>query len=132
LHIVMPNGTSLVYPNAYAKEERTPFGSKRLILGYESERGHGWGPVHTYGGRICENVVQKIARDCLAAAMALVEEDPGLLLVGHTHDELLGEADEKDKSALQRLLHYMSITPEWAPGLILAADGHEGKRYEKA
>jgi hypothetical protein len=52
--------------------------------------------------------------------------------VGHTHDELLCEASEKDKTALRRLEHYMSITPEWAPGLILAADGHSGKRYEKA
>jgi DNA polymerase len=131
LRIVLPSGLELIYPNAYAHQERTPWGGKRLKLGYESERGHGWGSVHTYGGRLCENIVQSIARDCLAEAMVLVETDKDLEIVGHTHDELLCLADETDKTALDRLTGYMSVTPEWAPGLILAADGHEGKRYAK-
>ena len=82
-------------------------------------------------GRLCENIVQAIARDCLADAMALADADKGLEVVGHTHDELLCLADEKDTGALDRLLGYMRVTPKWAPGLILDADGHEGKRYEK-
>jgi DNA polymerase len=131
LRIVLPSGRELVYPNAYARKERTSYGGTRLTLGYESERGHGWGPVHTYGGRICENIAQAIARDCLAESMVLVEADKGLELVGHTHDELLSLAHEADKTAQARLEGYMSITPGWAPGLILAADGHEGKRYAK-
>lgn len=131
LRIVIPNGSYLVYPNAWAREERTPFGSKRLTLGFEAGRGHGWGIHHTYGGRICENVVQFIARELLVDSMFLVDEDPGLDLIGHTHDELITEADKKDATALDRLVGYMSRTPEWAPGLIMAADGHEGKRYEK-
>ncbi|HZP06753.1 MAG TPA: DNA polymerase [Terracidiphilus sp.] len=133
LRIVLPSGRELVYPNAYARTERTPRGGKKLILGYETERGN-WGVVHTYGGRICENIVQAIARDCLVDAMIAVEdEEPkdGMVTIGHTHDELLNEANESDVTALDRLIGYMSRTPVWAPGLILAADGHEGKRYEK-
>ena len=132
LRILLPSGRELVYPGAYARRDRNQYGSKKLTLGFEGERGHGWGMQHTYGGRLCENIVQAIARDCLVEAMFLVEQDTGLEMVGHTHDELLCLADESDTTALSRLEGYMSITPVWAPGLILAADGHEGKRYEKA
>jgi DNA polymerase len=131
LRIVLPSGRELVYPNAYARQERNRYGSQKLTIGFESERGHGWGLQHTYGGRLCENIVQAIARDCLVEAMFLVEQDSGLEIVGHVHDELLCLADESDATALDRLNGYMSVTPPWAPGLILGADGHEGKRYSK-
>ena len=131
LRIVLPSGRELVYPNAYARSERTKYGNEKLTIGFETERGHSWGVQHTYGGRLCENVVQAIARDCLAEAMFLADADPGLEIVGHTHDELLTLADESDTTAQARLEGYMSITPAWAPGLILAADGHTGRRYDK-
>lgn len=131
LRIVLPSGRELIYPSAYARREYNRWGTKKLVLGFEGERGHSWGHTHTYGGRLCENIVQAIARDCLAEAMMLADADAGLEIVGHTHDELLCLADEADKTALSRLEGYMSITPRWAPGLILGADGHEGKRYEK-
>jgi DNA polymerase len=131
LHVALPSGRDLIYPSAYARNERNQYGSKKVTLSFEGERGHSWGFTHTYGGRLCENIVQAIARDCLADAMALADADPGLDLVGHTHDELLCLADESDTTALSRLEGYMSATPVWAPGLILGADGHEGKRYEK-
>lgn len=131
LRVLLPSGRELIYPSAYARRERNKWGSKKLTLGFEGERGHGWGITHTYGGRLCENIVQAIARDCLADAMVLVEADGGLEIVGHTHDELLCLADESDKTALDRLIGFMSVTPAWAPGLILGADGHEGKRYSK-
>ena len=131
LRILLPSGRELIYPNAHTREEVTRWGSRKLTLAFEGERGHSWGYTHTYGGRLCENIVQAIARDCLADAMALADADKGLEVVGHTHDELLCLADEKDTGALDRLLGYMRVTPKWAPGLILDADGHEGKRYEK-
>ncbi len=131
LHIVLPSGRDLIYPSAYARSERNRYGNEKLTIGFETERGHSWGVQHTYGGRLCENIVQAIARDCLAEAMFLAEADSGLEIVGHTHDELLCLADEKDVTAQARLEGYMSITPAWAPGLILAADGHTGRRYDK-
>lgn len=132
LRILLPSGRELIYPNAYVRRERNKWGTKKLSLAFEGERGHSWGVTHTYGGRLCENIVQAIARDCLAEAMIAVDADKGLEIVGHTHDELLCLADESDKTAQKRLEGYMSVTPAWAPGLILGADGHEGKRYEKA
>lgn len=132
LRIALPSGRELIYPSAYAREERNRYGSKKLILGFEGERGHSWGMTHTYGGRLCENIVQAIARDCLADAMTAVDADSRFEIVGHTHDELITLANESDETALPALEAYMSVTPKWAPGLILGADGHEGRRYEKA
>ena len=132
LRIVLPSGRELVYPNAYARTERTPFGGKRLALGFEAARGHGWGAANTYGGRLCENITQAIAADLLMDAMGRVESDPRFEIVGHTHDELICLADEKDAGALDRLNELMSMTEPWAEGLPMASDGYEGKRYVKA
>lgn len=131
LRIVLPSGRELVYPSAFSRTERTPFGGKRLTLGFEASRGSSWGVHHTYGGRLCENIVQAIAVDLLVDAMARAEADPRLEIVGHTHDEIITLADEKDADALTRLEGYMSTVDPWAVGLPMAADGYEGKRYAK-
>ena len=78
LHIVLPSGRDLIYPNAYARSERTKYGERKANIGFETERGHSWGIQHTYGGRLCENVVQAIARDCLAEAMFCTGVTPAL------------------------------------------------------
>jgi DNA polymerase len=131
LRIVLPSGRELVFPDAWAREDRTPFGGKRLTLGFESSRGNSWGVHNTYGGRLCENITQGIAVDLLVDAMERVEADPRFEIVGHTHDELICLADENDAGALDRLIELMSMTEPWAVGLPMAADGYEGKRYGK-
>jgi DNA polymerase bacteriophage-type len=131
LRIVLPSGRELVYPNAYARVERTPFGGKKLTLGYEVARGSSWGGNHTYGGKLCENIVQAIALDLTWDAMFRVEDIPGLDIVGHTHDEIICLADEADKTALPSLIAAMSTVDEWAKGIPMAADGYEGRRYVK-
>jgi DNA polymerase len=130
LRILLPSGRELVYPNAYARKERGTFGTK-LVLGYETNRGSSWGVHHTYGGKLCENIVQAIAADLTIDAMFRIEADAGLDIVGHTHDEIITEAAETDETALERLIGYMTAVERWAAGLPMAADGHEGKRYAK-
>ena len=131
LRIVLPSGRDLVYPNAFARTERGERGGKRLVLGYEAQRGHGWGVHNTYGGRIAENITQAIAWDLLIDAMFRVDADPRFEIVGHTHDELITLTDEADTGAKEQLEHYMSLTEPWAEGLPMAADGFDGKRYAK-
>lgn len=131
LRIVLPSGRELVYMNPFAFEGRNQWGYKTVTLGFEGVRGNSWGLQHTYGGKICENVVQAIALDLLVDAMQRAEQDRALELVGHTHDEIITLADEQDRTAKPRLENYMSITEPWAAGLIMAADGYEGPRYGK-
>ena len=131
LRIVLPSGRELVYPNPFVRQERTEWGGKKLTLGFEASRGHGWGVHNTYGGRLCENVIQAIAYDLLVDAMFRVAEDPRFESVGHTHDEIITLTDEGFKDAVPVLEGYMSTVEPWAAGLLMAADGYEGKRYAK-
>lgn len=148
MRIFLPSGRSLHYVNA-AMIERELEGAdgepyKKTFIMYdgighgvgtvdESDGGRGskWGPVYTYGGKLCENVVQAIARDILAYGMLLADED-GAEIVGHVHDECIVLADDDPFSfGLEDLKRCMSVTPPWAEGLPLAAEGYEGQVYRK-
>ena len=131
LRIVMPSGTEMMYVNPYAEWSRNAAGFKQLKLWFEGVRGNSWGMQSTYGGRLCENVVQKIAAELLYDALARANADKALEIVGHTHDEIITLADESDTTAVKRLEGYMSEVEPWAAGLLMAADGYEGRRYAK-
>lgn len=61
-----------------------------------------------------------------------IDTDPLLELVGHVHDEAISLADEANaETALERQNAYLSVTPEWAPGLLLGAAGYIARRYRK-
>jgi DNA polymerase bacteriophage-type len=100
--------------------------------GQQNKKKHKWGRVKTYGGKICENAVQAIARDLLLHGM-LMADDMGFHLWGLFHDELATEEDISDMSGLtlSDLIWCMSDVPFWAPGLILGAEGFEGQVYRK-
>ncbi|MEG0416421.1 MAG: DNA polymerase [Erysipelothrix sp.] len=92
-----------------------------------------WGIKDTYGGKLVENVVQAIARDCLAEAMLLVNIQHPIVM--HVHDELIAEVEElvsnQKLDQIKRLMN-TRITPiQWAPGLYLKAEGYCSKFYKK-
>ena len=49
-----------------------------------------WKQIETYGGKLVENCVQAIARDCLAEAIERLEA-LGYAVVFHVHDEVVIE-----------------------------------------
>ena len=57
-----------------------------------------WCELDTYGGKLVENIVQAVARDCLATAM-LSLDNAGYEIVFHIHDEVVIEVDQ-DKAWL--------------------------------
>ena len=81
----------------------------------------------TYGGKLVENIVQAVARDCLAEALLRLD-DAGYKIVAHVHDEII--ADQAHGS-IEEMEEIMSQPIEWAPGLPLAADGFETQYYRK-
>jgi DNA polymerase len=131
LRIVLPSGRELVYSDPFVQTGYTAKGFKTKTLCFDGVHGNSWGHCSTYGGRLCENVVQAIAVDLLADALLRVEADKRYEIVGHTHDEIITLADEKDAGALDNLVVLMSATESWAAGLPMAADGYEGPRYGK-
>lgn len=88
-----------------------------------------WGRIETYGGKLVENCVQAIARDCLAQAIEHLEE-AGLPVIFHIHDEVVIDCPP-DAATLEEVVQIMSRPIPWAPGLPLGADGWVGTFFKK-
>ena len=88
-----------------------------------------WTQLETYGGKLVENIVQAIARDCLAIAIDHLEA-AGMPVVFHIHDEVVIDCPEKDAN-LDRVVELMTLPIPWAPDLPLNADGWVGDFFRK-
>lgn len=87
-----------------------------------------WEAVPTYGGKLVENVVQAIARDCLAESLIRLD-NVGHTIVMHVHDEAV--LDVPIGTDLHAVCDLMGLPISWAPGLPLRADGFETYYYKK-
>jgi DNA polymerase len=87
-----------------------------------------WEKDETWGGKLVENIVQAFARDCLAEALLRLDEE-GYRTVFHVHDEIVAEAPEG--SRWEDMAEIMGRPIDWAPGLLLRADGYDTKFYMK-
>ena len=131
LTIQLPSGRKLFYADPFFAPNR--FGNDSLHY-YGAKTGK-WAELETYGGKLTENVVQAIARDCLAAALDNLEA-AGYRIVMHIHDEVILDVPS-DKADLDRVCRLMCArTPfappiAWAEGLLLNADGFVGEYYKK-
>lgn len=125
MFIRLPSGRRLAYPKPRIMQNE--FGRDELT--YEGTgTGKKWERQTAYGPKLCENVIQAIARDLLAEAITRLD-DVGLCTVMHIHDEVVLEVPKDRK--MEDACRIMSQTPEWAPGLILNAAGFECEFYQK-
>ena len=129
LTIRLPSGRKLYYVDPGVGENR--WGNPSITYMGLNDKNK-WARVETYGGKLVENVVQAIARDCLAQAIEHLEAE-GFPVVFHVHDEVVIDiapfAD--DKTMLNRVIQIMSTPIPWAPGLPLGADGWVGEFFKK-
>ncbi len=88
-----------------------------------------WKRIETYGGKLVENVVQAIARDCLALSVERLRK-AGYQVIFHIHDEVVIEC-EADKASLDDVVKIMSEPIPWALDLPLGADGWIGNFFKK-
>jgi DNA polymerase len=132
LKIKLPSGRYLHYLRPIATEEVTDWGATREGVSYESWDEKGLNMKRLYGGLLCENVVQAVARDLLLAGM-LEAEKAGFKIILTIHDEIVCESSLDSPLNLDVLLKCMTMIPEWAEGLgfILAAEGWDGPYYRK-
>ncbi len=91
-----------------------------------------WRAIHTYGGKLVENVTQAVARDVMGAALLKLERGnyPARALLT-VHDEIIAEVPDGAEFDHDDLSGLLSIPPPWAEGLPLAAGGFTTKRYRK-
>lgn len=129
LTIRLPSGRKLYYVDPGVGENR--WGNPSITYMGLNDKNK-WARVETYGGKLVENVVQAIARDCLAQAIEHLEAE-GLPVVFHVHDEVVIDTAPfaDDKTMLNRVIQIMSTPIPWAPGLPLGADGWVGAFFKK-
>lgn len=126
LWIVLPSGRKL----AYLKPRLQPNRFGRMALTFEgTDTGNKWSRGESYGGKLCENCTQAIARDILTEAMWRMEK-AGLNIVGHVHDEVIIETP-KDSISVDEVCRIMSENPAWCADLPLNAAGYRGDYYFK-
>lgn len=132
LKIKLPSGRYLHYLRPVATEETTDWGATREGVSYESWDEKGLNMKRLYGGLLCENVVQAVARDILLNGM-LEAEKMGFLIIMTIHDEVVGESPLDSTLDHKALLKALTMTPEWAVGLgfVLAAEGYDCPYYKK-
>lgn len=123
----LPSGRWLVYPKARIGENR--FGNPAIIYEGLEQTTRRWGELETYGGKLTENLIQGIARDCLGAAMLRLEA-AGYPIVAHIHDEVVLDMPEGCGS-LADAIRIMAQNEPWNEGLLMNADGFEGAYYKK-
>jgi DNA polymerase len=127
--ILLPSGRKLYYVEPAVGENRWG-GPSITYMGVNDK--NKWGRIETYGGKLVENVVQAIARDCLAQAIGHLEA-AGLPVVFHIHDEVVIDtaAFDTNDAMLDKVVKIMSAPIPWAEGLPLGADGWVGAFFKK-
>lgn len=127
--ISLPSGRKLYYVEPSVGENRWG-GPSITYMGVNDK--NKWGRIETYGGKLVENVVQAIARDCLAQAIEHLEA-AGLPVVFHIHDEVVIDtaAFDTNDAMLDKVVKIMSTPIPWAEGLPLGANGWVGAFFKK-
>ena len=112
--VQLPSGRSLSYVEpSLASDERN---RKRIYYKGMDQKSHKWGMIQTYGGKLTENIVQAVARDCLANAMMNLQS-AGYRICFHIHDEVILEVPEDSGRTLEEAISCMCLLPGWAAGL---------------
>ena len=122
----LPSGRKLFYPKPFLKENRF----EKMAVHYYTvgQQTRKWEVTSTYGGKMVENIVQAIARDCLAVTLERIATK-GLQVVFHVHDEVI--IDAPMETTVEEICGLMAEPIPWAPGLVLKGAGFESQYYMK-
>lgn len=126
LTVRLPSGRKLFYPKPFLKENQ--FGRPAVHYYTVGQQTRKWEVASTYGGKMVENIVQAIARDCLAETLKRIDAR-GLQVVFHVHDEVI--LDAPIETTVEEICGLMAEPIPWAPGLILRGAGFESNYYMK-
>lgn len=126
LTVRLPSGRKLFYPKPFLKENRfEKMAVHYYTIGQQTRK---WEVTSTYGGKMVENIVQAIARDCLAVTLERIAAR-GLQVVFHVHDEVI--IDAPMETTVEEICDLMAEPIPWAPGLVLKGAGFESRYYMK-
>ena len=127
--VTLPSGRLLCYRDMTVGTNR--WGNTSLKYRGTDSTTKKWQWIETYGGKLTENIVQAIARDCLAHTLSALEA-AAFLTVFHVHDEVICEVPKDSaENCLRRIQGVFSHTANWAEGLPLKGAGYTTDYYLK-
>ena len=124
--MTLPSGRRIAYWGASYGENK--WGNPSITYMGKDQTTGKWTRLETWGGKLTENLVQATARDCLKTAMLSLNE-AGYDIRGHVHDEVIITAPMDAK--VSDVTRIMGAPIDWAPGLLLRADGYTCSYYRK-
>jgi DNA polymerase bacteriophage-type len=127
LTITLPSGRKLLYAKPFLSQNE--WGKDALYYHGVEKDTKKWETIPTYGGKLTENIVQAIARDCLAVSLLRLDT-LGFKTVMHVHDECILDVPATEAD-LNLACEIMGQPISWAPGLLLRADGFITRFYKK-
>lgn len=127
LYIRLPNERRLTYRNPTLVTNK--FGKSAIGYMGVNQTTKKWEIIETFGGKLTENIIQAIARDCLAENIIKLES-MGFKIVFHVHDEVIIDCPI-GKSSAEEVAKIMGEPISWAKGLPLKADAYECNYYKK-
>lgn len=119
----------LLASNKVGSIEGEPYNKETIVYQGMDQVTKQWRTVDSYGGKLVENLVQAIARDCLVFAKHNLYK-AGYFTVLHIHDEVVIEA-EPDLSSTKEVDEIMSIPPYWGVDIPLTAESYISHYYKK-
>lgn len=128
LTVQLPSGRKLYYAQPRIVEGGSRFGNDAVFYMSLNQTTKKYELTGTYGGKMTENIVQAIARDCLAETLSRLNSE-GLNYIFHVHDEVV--IDTPLDLSVDYVCELMSKPIGWADGLILKAAGFESEYYMK-
>ena len=140
LRIQVPSGDYLHYMNAriedkvmdWLDDEGNECHKDTLFYDGLHQTSKQWVSLSSHGGKVFENIVQKIARDTLARKLLRIERELKMQICLHVHDESGAEQpDRPDVPNYKDMVRIMSEPDEDCPGLLLGADGFSDEFYHK-
>lgn len=127
LFVKLPSGRPIAYWDPQVLD--TDMGP-RITYMTQNQTTRKWERTETYGGKLTENIVQSIARDCLAEKMLQLDRQ-GYDIVFHVHDEIILDVPREDRDAAETIDRVMGEPIDWAPGLPLKGGTYECDFYRK-
>lgn len=121
MHIGLPSGRTISYFKPRIKDGQICYRDAEKKKGAFAE-------ISSFGGKLVENIVQAIARDCLAEALISLDK-AGFNVVFHVHDEVIVETEKAEN--LGQIQAILGTPIDWAPGLYLSSAGYTSDYYMK-
>lgn len=127
LIIRLPSGRPISFWDPMVMESEM---GPRVTYMNQNQTTRKWERCETYGGKITENIVQSVARDCLAEKMTQLSAQ-GYNIVFHVHDEMILDVPREDTRAAEIVDKIMAEPIDWAEGLPLKGGTYECDFYRK-